>query len=218
MIQKQTLTFFKNLKKNNNRQWFLENKPKYTDAKDDISDFAEKLIAALVKHNKRLGGLTAKDCIFRIFRDVRFSKDKTPYKTHSGVVVAEGGRKSELAGFYIQFAPGKCFIAGGCWSPDGPAIRKIRQEIDYNYNDFKKIVKSKKFKANFGELIDNRLKTTPKGYSVDNPAIDDLRQKRFIVSKNIGDKIVTGDQLITECVESYKAMLPLIQFLNTGLE
>jgi len=217
MIQKHTLGFLRKLKNNNSRDWFHANKDLYNAAKENINDFTIQLIDELKKQNKNLSGLVPKDCVFRIFRDVRFSKNKDPYKTNFGVVISEGGRKSPLAAFYIQIEPKSSFIAGGCWMPDGATLKKIRQEIDYNYKDFKKIINSKKFKEMFGELADNRLKTTPKGYDKTNPAIDHLRLTSFVVTANLSDNVIADKDLIKECANTYKAMSPLLEFLNVAI-
>jgi uncharacterized protein (TIGR02453 family) len=218
MISKQTIKFLADLSANNNKEWFHENKDSYDAAKNNVESFAGTLIEKILKLNKDLSGLEPKDCIFRIFRDVRFSKNKEPYKTHFGVVISEGGRKSNLAGFYIQIDPSQSFIAGGCWMPEGADLKKIRQEIDYNFQRFSKILNSLNFKREFGELEDNRLKTVPQGYDKDNPAIDLLRLKSFVVVKQLPKKLITSDDLVSECVKSYKTMLPLIDFLNAPLK
>ena len=199
MIKKETIGFLKKLKQNNSRDWFKNNKDIYDAAKEDINDLTIQLIDELKKQNKKLTGLAPKDCVFRIFRDVRFSKNKDPYKTNFGVVISEGGRKSPLAAFYIQIEPKSSFIAGGCWMPDGPTLKNIRQEIDYNYKDFKKVINSKKFKDTFGELADNRLKTTPKGYDKSNPAIDHLRLTSYEDTTKLPDSVITNKNLVKEC-------------------
>ncbi|MBK8413382.1 MAG: DUF2461 domain-containing protein [Bacteroidetes bacterium] len=138
MITKRTLDFLKALKKNNNREWFDVNRSKYEEAKADFEKFVETLLPLLSKENSKLKDLKVKDCVFRIYRDVRFSKNKDPYKTNFGAYFVEGGKKSSKAGYYIQIEPGNSFLAGGCWMPEAPVLKAIRQEIDYNLKDFEK--------------------------------------------------------------------------------
>ncbi len=217
MLQQSTLDFLKALKKHNDREWFDKNRAKYELAKADHAQFTADLIKELSKINPALGSLEVKDCVFRIYRDVRFSKNKAPYKTNLGCYFVEGGKKSDKAGFYIQMEPGNSFMAGGCWMPQAPVLKAIRQEIDYNLPDFQKIVKAPKFKAAFGTLSDSKLKTTPKGYDSGNPAIEHLRQTSFIVQTSMSDKDFTSKTIVKKSAEIYKAMLPFLKFLNTAM-
>ncbi|MBL0343035.1 MAG: DUF2461 domain-containing protein [Bacteroidetes bacterium] len=217
MLQQSTLDFLKALKKHNDREWFDKNRTKYESAKADHAVFTEALIKELSKINPALGTLAVKDCVFRIYRDVRFSKNKAPYKTNFGCYFVEGGKKSEKAGFYIQLEPGNSFIAGGCWMPQAPLLKAIRQEIDYNLKDFEGILKEKKFKSLFGGLSDMKLKTTPKGYNAENPGIEHLRQTSFIVQTALADKDFTSKTIVKKSGEIYKAIYPFLKFLNTAL-
>jgi len=217
MLQLSTLAFLKALKKNNNREWFEKNRGKYELAKEDFEQFVGELIKELAKSNPALGGLKVKDCVFRIYRDVRFSKNKAPYKTNMGAYFVEGGKKSDKAGFYIQVEPGNSFIAGGCWMPQAPQLKAIRQEIDYNLPDFEKVIHEKSFKKLFGELSDMRLKTTPKGYDSSNPAITHLRQTSFIVETALDDKLFVSKTIVKKCGAVFTSMQPFLKFLNTAL-
>ncbi len=218
MLQPSTLAFLKALKRNNNREWFEKNRGKYELAKSDVDTFAAALLKELTKINPALGSLEVKNCVFRIYRDVRFSKNKLPYKTHMGAYFAEGGKKSDKAGFYIQVEPGSGFIAGGCWMPEAPQLKAIRQEIDYNFAEFDQILQAKPFRKLFDELSDTRLKTTPKGYESTNPAIDHLRQTSFIVETSLDDKDFVNKNLVKKCATVYSAMMPFIKFINTASE
>lgn len=218
MLQQSTLDFLKLLKKNNNREWFDKNRSKYESAKDDFGQFVGALIPQLAKINPGLASLEVKDCVFRIYRDVRFSKNKAPYKTNMGAYFVEGGKKSPKAGFYIQMEPGNSFVAGGCWMPPAPQLKAIRQEIDYNLTDFKKIISATAFKKQFGDLSDMRLKTTPKGYNSENPAIDYLRQTSFIVETRIADKEFTSKTIVKNSAGIYKTMKPFLDFLNRAMD
>ena len=174
------------------------------------------MIKELAKVNTAFGNLEVKDCVFRIYRDVRFSKNKVPYKTNMGAYFVEGGKKSDKAGFYIQAEPGNSFIAGGSWMPQAPLLKAIRQEIDYNQEQFEKILNEKSFKKLYGELTDSRLKTSPKGYDSDHPAILHLRQTSFTASMPVEDRLVTSKTFVRKSVEAYKTIEPLLDFLNTA--
>jgi uncharacterized protein (TIGR02453 family) len=217
MLQLSTIAFLKALKKNNNREWFEKNRGKYELAKEDFEQFVGEVIKELSKSNPALGNLKVKDCVFRIYRDVRFSKNKAPYKTNMGAYFVEGGKKSDKAGFYIQVEPGNSFMAGGCWMPLAPQLKAIRQEIDYNLADFEKVIHEKSFKKLFGELSDTKLKTTPKGYDSSNPAIDHLRQTSFIAQTAIEDSLFVSKTLVKKCGTVYASMSLLLKFLNTAL-
>ena len=146
MIQQSTIKFLKGLKKNNNRDWFEKNRSSYEDARSDFEGFIQAVIDAHSKNDPDLKGLVAKKCMFRINRDIRFSKDKSPYKTNLGASMDKGGKKSGLAGYYFHLEPGNSFFGGGLWQPAPEGIKKVRQEIDYCFDEFNKIVLSKKFK------------------------------------------------------------------------
>ncbi len=220
MIQKSTLGFLKKIRTNNNRDWFEKNKPHYLAAKEDVEKNIDAIIAGIRTFDKRISAdLTGKKCLFRIYRDVRFSADKRPYKTNMGSSINPGGKSSIAPGYYIHIEPGKSFVAGGMWMPPAPELARIRQEIDYNLDEFRKITKDKNFKKNFGELDqEDKLVTTPKGYAKDHPAIEFLRLKSFIVSAEIPDKTVTGKNFAKTVVGICKAMHPLNTFLQRAID
>jgi len=148
MVQASTIQFLKDLKKNNNKPWFDLNRKRYEEAKTDFANFVQQVIDAHSKKDKTISALKAKDCMFRINRDVRFSKDKSPYKTNFGASINKGGKKAfSTAGYYFHLEPGQCFVGGGIYQPMPDELKKVRQEIDYNFKDFTKIIQSKKFKA-----------------------------------------------------------------------
>ena len=221
MIQKSTLDFLKALKKNNNKDWFDKNKEKYLAAKQNIDEMAEALIKSFSSFDKKLVGLKAKDCVFRIYRDVRFSKNKTPYKTNMGCAISPGGRKAEEAGFYIHIEPGKSFLAGGRWMPPADHLKKIRQEIDYNGKKFHKILSDKNFKKYFGELDDSdeyKLSRPPKGYDKNHPDIELLKLNSFIVWHEYNEKEITSKNFLKEITKGAKMMQPFLDFLNTAID
>jgi len=221
MLQNSTLTFLKDLAKNNTKEWFDANRKKYEAAREDYIQLAADIIKNFSKKDKDFETLEAKKCLFRINRDIRFSKDKSPYKNNFGASFERGGRKSPWAGYYLHIQPGnKSFIAGGVWQPEADRVKKIRQEIDYNWTDFKKIINNKKFKAVFGDLEkskDTSLSREPKGYEKDNAAIDYIKLKSWIVSAPITDKEITSKDLLKKILNGFEAMQPLIIFLNEAL-
>lgn len=218
MIKASTILFLKALKKNNDREWFDKNRARYDEAKEDHRLFIEAVIKDFSKVNPKLKGLTAKECVFRIYRDVRFSKNKDPYKTNMGAGINPGGKKMEMAGAYIHIEPGKSFIAGGRWMPDAPTIKAIRQEIDYNLPKFKKIIFDKNFIKQFKTLEEEKLKTAPKGYPKDHPEIELLKYTSYIVSRELDDKLILSKDLIKELTVAYKTMLPFLEFLNEAVD
>lgn len=221
MLEPQTLKFLSRLKKNNNKPWFEKHRAQYEAARIDFSNFIQLVIHDLERTDTTITGLTSKDCIFRINRDVRFSKDKTPYKFHFGASIKRGGRKSPFAGYYFHCEPGNSFIGGGLWQPEGPALKNMRQEIDYNWNEFRSIPKQKNFKKIYGDLYtgeDLKLITLPKGYEKDNPAIEYLKLKSFIAETKIRDEELTKSTLHKKTVAAFVALQPLLQFINRTIE
>jgi uncharacterized protein (TIGR02453 family) len=220
MLQASTLKFLKDIKKNNNRPWFEKNRSRYEEAKADFLGFVDRLIKEMSKFDPSLAHLNAKDCMFRINRDVRFSKDKSPYKTHLSAYFNKGGKKSNGAGYYIHIEPGKSFAAGGMWQPLPADLAKIRQEIDYSFDDWKKMISDKNFKKNFPESVrtEGSLVRPPKGYDESNPAIHFIKMKNFIVSSAFNDTQVQGKSFVKDAGTAFNAMNPLIAFLNTAIE
>lgn len=214
MLQKSTLQFLKNLSRNNNREWFAANKHLYEAAKTDFENFVEDLIKAISGFDKSVSELKAKDCTFRIYRDVRFSKNKDPYKSNFGAYIAGGGKKSMKPGYYIHLQPnGKSFLAGGAYMPASPVLNAIRQEIDYNLKEFEDILKSKDFKKYFPKLEGDTVKTTPKGYDKAHPAIDILRHKDFLAVHALKDEQLLTANAVTYLAKGCAAMKPLNDFL-----
>lgn len=221
MLQPSTLRFLKNLKKNNNKPWFDTNRKEYEAAKADFAAFIQSVI---VKHGQKdplIKDLIAKDCMFRINRDIRFSKDKSPYKTNFGASINKGGRKAfDAAGYYFHLEPGKSFVGGGIYMPMPEHLKKVRQEIDYNLKDFKKILSAKKFKTVYGDLdksTEFSLSRVPKGYEPDNPAAEYLKLKSYIAMTRISDADLISADLVKKTISAFEALHPLINFLNRSL-
>ena len=221
MLQPTTLTFLRNLKKNNSKPWFDQNRKKYEEAKKDFAGFVQSVIDSHGKKDKTISHLLAKDCMFRINRDIRFSKDKSPYKTNMGAYINRGGKKSPFGGYYFHCEPGGAFTGGGLWMPMPPELGKVRQEIDYNLDEFKKIIGSKKFKSMYKGLDKSDefvLSRVPKGYEPDNPAAEFLKLKSYIALVSFSDKDLTSPTLKKKTLAAFEALQPLITFLNRSIE
>lgn len=222
MLQKTTLQFLTTLKKNNTKEWFDANRNKYTTAKEDMTVFAAAMLKAISAFDESVAHLEPKDCLFRINRDVRFSKNKAPYKTNMAMYISKGGKKAfDTAGYYIHIEPGASFMAGGIWMPMAPELKKIRQEIDYSFHDLKKILKTKKFASTFGDLERGEgvvLSRPPKGYDAENEAIEFLKLKSFIASVPLPDSLLTEKKLASTIGKNFDIMYPFIQFLNRALD
>ncbi|EAY28599.1 DUF2461 domain-containing protein [Microscilla marina] len=213
------LRFLADLAQNNTREWMQDNKKVYQQAKKDFEEFTSEVIEEIATFDPNITGLTAKDCLFRLHRDVRFSKDKSPYKLNFGASITKGGRKSHWAGYYLQIQPGgESFMAGGCYMPASENLAKIRQEIDYNAEEFRKLLAADGFKKYFGTLSGEQVKTSPKGYKKDNPNIDLLRHKSFTMWHKVTDKQVLSKNYKTLIVHAFEAMKPVNDFLNTAME
>ena len=221
MLQQTTVQFLRNLKKNNKKEWFDTNRSKYESTKKNVEELSAEIIKKLSRTDESIAHLQPKDCMFRINRDVRFSKDKSPYKTNMGVYFSKGGKKGISAGYYFHVEPGNSFVAGGLWMPMTPELKKVRQEIDYSWEEFSKITGNKKFRSVFGDLnrsAEYTLSRPPKGYEVENPAIEFLKLKSFIVSTKISDKDLASKNLVKIVVAHFESMKPFIDFLNRAIE
>jgi uncharacterized protein (TIGR02453 family) len=221
MLQPATLQFLKALKKNNHKEWFDLNRKRYEAAKEDFEQFISTLIEKHVHNDAGIAGLQAKNCIFRINRDVRFSKNKAPYKTNFGASIAMGGKKSPFAGYYFHCEPGGAsFVGGGLWQPEPDTIKNIRQEIDYNLEEFESILRNKAFKSVYGQLYsgeDQSLKKIPRGYDKDNPAGPYLMLKSWIAMRPVPDEMLQSPQLLKYTLKSFETLQPLLQFLNRAI-
>jgi uncharacterized protein (TIGR02453 family) len=221
MVQKSTIDFLKQLGKNNKKEWFDANKDKYLAAKANVDGFVEDVIKAFSSFDKGLSGLKAKDCVFRIYRDVRFSKDKRPYKTNMGASINRGGKKMEVAGYYLHIQPGESFLAGGRWMPSSDHLKKIRQEIDYNGKKLHKILDDKNFKKQFGGLDNSdeyKLARPPKGYDKDHKDVELLKLNSYLVWHQYSDKDVLSKNFLKDLTVAAKTMKPLLDFLNTAID
>lgn len=215
----QILKFLSALAKHNDRVWFEKNKDQYLQAKENFEIFISDFLTELIKFNPALAGLNPKKLPFRIYRDVRFSKDKRPYKTNMGAGISPGGKMMQEPGYYIHIEPGKSFIAGGMYMPEPGNLSKIRQEIDYNGDALEKVLKSKTFCKWYDGFDDfDKLKTMPKGYPKDHPRLNWLQHRSFIVSHNFTDKEVKDKKFMKQAIDACKAMKPLNDFLRQAMD
>lgn len=212
------LDFLKALAANNNREWFHDNKKWYNESKEKVLFLTDVLINEIGKFDSAVNGLRPQDSMFRIFRDVRFSKDKRPYKTNFGSFMCKGGRKSMNPGYYFHIEPEGSFMAGGIYMPPAEPLRKIRNFMADHANEFLEISHDPTFQKIFPEMYDDKLKTAPKGFPKDHEYIEVLRYKSFIFSKNLSDDIVTSNTYIESMVDNFKMLYPVNAFLYQALE
>lgn len=220
-ISQSSFDFLSGLKENNNKEWFSANKPHYEIARKEFERFVDALIARIAAFDPAIAHFTAKDCVFRIYRDVRFSADKSPYKTHFGAHITSAPKKSEIhtrAGYYIHLEPGASMLAGGAYLPESAWLKAIRQEIAYNFEEFKSILADKDFKRYFGEIEGEKLKRNPADYPADHPAIELLKQKSFLASHKPADTQVLSGDFLAHCSSVFKALSPFDRFLNRATD
>lgn len=210
--------FLSNLQKNNTREWFNDNKKEFEKNRDEFLEFITHLIGEIELFDKDIIGVEAKKSMYRIYRDVRFSKDKTPYKTHFGAYICKSGRTSGNPGYYLHIEPDQnSIIGGGLYHPMPDVLSKIRQEIDYNGDKLVNILNKDSLKRRASIYQDDKLKRKPKGYEEDNPHIEWLKMKSFLLVENISDKAVLNKSDSDDIVTGFREMYPFIKFLNEGM-
>jgi uncharacterized protein (TIGR02453 family) len=211
-------SFLEELAQNNNKEWMDAHRKWYEQAKDEFKNLVTHLLGELSIIDEGLIGLTPKDCIFRVNRDIRFSKDKSPYKNNFGAYMSEGGKKSPNAGYYLHLQPnGESFIGGGMYQPDTDVLAKVRQEIDYNASELKKIVSEKDFKKYYGPIQGDKLKKAPKGYEPEHPNIELLKLKDFIVIHKLSDEEIIDEHFKAHAISMFKVMEPFVRYLNVAI-
>lgn len=218
MSSKDTFQFLEDLKNNNHRDWFQANQKRYTEYKKDYKETVEAFVAELSKEDESLSHLGFKECSFRINRDIRFSKDKSPYKTNMGIWMSPGNKEFNFAGYYVHIEKGASFIAAGLHMPDAVQLKKIRREIAGFYEDLEEVVENAEFKKIYGKLdTENALKTAPKDYEKDHPAIEFLKLKSFTATAKLSDKEIESTDFVKNTAKKLLVLKPLVDFLNRGL-
>ncbi|MGK4569176.1 DUF2461 domain-containing protein [Flavobacterium sp. 3HN19-14] len=220
MLSKESIQFLADLKANNNRDWFLANKKRYETYKADYHKLVADFLDAMKPLDPSLEMLEVKNCTFRINRDIRFSKDKSPYKDHMGLWFSSGAKGANRAGYYIHISPTESFIAGGFYQPDNDELKKVRKEIVFFYDDLEAIVNDKNFKSIYKKLErneNNSLKTMPKGYEKDHPAIEFLKLKSFTASHKFDVSEVTQQDFVSKTTKKLIVLKPLVDFVNRAL-
>lgn len=220
MLKKETLQFLEDLKANNNREWFLDNKKRYEAFKTDIHQLTADFLDAMKPMDPSLEMLEVKNCTFRINRDIRFSKDKSPYKSHVGIWMSSGAKGLNRSGYYIQIEKGACFIAGGLYCPEAQDLKKMRKEIEFFHDDLESILNEKTFKKEFVDFDRNEkntLKNPPRGYEKDHPAIELLKLKSFESSHKFDIAELTKKDFVKVMSKKLILLKPLNDFINRAL-
>jgi len=210
-IQASTLQFLKDLSANNNREWFQANKDRYESALDNMKQFARAVENGLGETD-----LLESATLFRIYRDVRFSKDKSPYKNNFGLGLSRATKRLR-GGYYLQIEPGGSFVGGGFWQPNTEDLKRIRAEFAIDDRPIREIMADPDFRKYFDILQGEELKTAPQGFDRDHPAIDLLRKKSFVVKRNFTDAAVTDDSFLQEVTHTFRAMRPYFDYMSMVL-
>lgn len=214
MIEKSTFSFLRNLKKNNDRGWFSENKEKYTAAQQNVLEFVDQLLAEMSKFDETFAKLDPRKTLFRIYRDTRFSKDKSPYKTNFGASINGIGKKDGGAGYYLHVSPGECFTAAGVYRCDPKKLKELRREISVNADEFKSIIQDRDFR-NF-EFNNEKISRVPQGFEKDDPMAEYLKMKNLVVSQNIKDEDLMNTESVKFVAENFRKMSKFVDFLNAS--
>lgn len=215
---KSVLSFLRGLRVHNNRAWFEKNRPAYEAAKAEFEAFVDGLIGVFGE-SESLGSLRAKDCVSRIYRDIRFSADKSPYRTDMSAHIAPGGRKSSRLGYYLHLAPeGGTMVAGGLYMPEADQLAKFRRAVERSAPRLKRIAAAPDFKRYFRALEGEKLKTAPKGYPADHAEIDLLRFKQILVVHHVSDTLVMSAKFPAHVVKVCRPMKPFLEYLNEALD
>lgn len=212
-----SLDFLQALSGHNSKEWMDANRSWYLDAKQEFIGFIDQIIQQMRAFEPAVEGLQGKDTIFRINRDIRFSNDKRPYKENFGSAISEGGRHSGNPTYYLHLQPGEVFVGGGIYMPQAEVLKKIRQEVDYNPGELKRIVEAPEFKDLYGQISGEKLKTAPKGYPKDHPNIEFLKLKSYVVMHRISDAVVRKEGFSDVVVRSFQTMKPFNDYLAVAV-
>ena len=218
-----SISFLRELIANNHKEWFEANRDYYLEAKTEFERFIDRLIVEVRQFDSTIGSITAKDCVYRIYRDVRFSNDKTPYKNHFGAYIAKDGRKSLLGGYYFHVEPADAgylnhsMWAGGIYAPDAPTLKAIRTDIYENVKEYKSIIHNKEFCDTFKWFNGDMIRTVPKGFPKDFPDMSLIQRKDYTYYRNIDDETLLSEHLLEESIRVFKMMLPFNKFVNRAI-
>lgn len=213
----QSLAFLEELDRHNTKEWMDDHKAWYQECRQEFIEYTQAMITGVSRFAPEVSGLDPRKCIFRINRDVRFSKDKSPYKTNFGAALSEGGKKSDNPAYYLHLQPGEVFVGGGIYMPPAEVLAKIRQEVDYNPEELKRIVEKEGFRKVFGEIRGEKLKTAPKGYPKDHPNIEFLKLKSFTVFTEVPDEAMVKDDSLSRVLGHFETMKPFIDYLSVAV-
>jgi uncharacterized protein (TIGR02453 family) len=222
MIKQTSLNFLSKLKQNNSKDWFEQNRNLYEIYRNDILQLAENLLIELVKNDQAIfhANLDPKKCLTRVNRDLRFSKDKTPYKNYVLLVFNKNYPLPNTAGYFIHIEPGNCSVGGGVWQTTPDYLKKIRQEIEYSFTDIIEIISSPQFKNTFPNGLQGvaKLKKIPDGYSETNPACELLKMKGYCTKEGISDSLLTSKDCVQTIIKSFLTSKPLVDYINKAIQ
>jgi len=214
-LNKSNFEFLKTLEANNNREWFADNKELYQSQYNEVISFADEVLGSMNQHD-HLETPNGKKSLYRIYRDTRFSKDKTPYKTHWGGYLKRATAKLR-GGYYFHIQPGNTFVGGGFWSPNPADLKRIREEIAASDLELRNIITDKNFLKTFGELRGDQVKTAPKGFDKEHPAIDLLRYKQYLVMRKFSDEEALSPDFAQQVTEVFLHMRPFFDYMSEVL-
>ena len=215
---KEILGFLKDLELNNTREWFDQNRERYDTTRKKFLAVTELLIHEIRQFDAEIPPLNAKDCVFRIFRDVRFSKDKQPFKSNYGCFIARGGRKSGFSGYYLHIQPEECFLSGGIYMPPPEFLQAIRQEIYYHPQNYLQLTENAEFKSTFTLDYADKLKTAPKGYPKDWPYLDLIKNRNYAVGHRIAEEVLFAPDFLNYAINIFKIIHPFNHYLNKAVD
>jgi len=215
---KEILDFLKDIEANNSREWFGQNRDRYDATRKQFLVIAEQLIHEIRQFDDEIPVLNPKDCVFRIFRDVRFSKDKLPFKSNYGCFIARGGKKSGYAGYYLHVQPGECFLSGGIYMPPPEHLQAIRQEIYYHPQNYIRIIENEEFKSVYTLQYSDKLKTAPKGYPKDWEYLELIKNRSYAVGHRIEEQELVAADFLEKAIELFKLIHPFNRYLNKAVD
>jgi len=220
MLTKETVQFFRELRENNHKDWFDLNRKRYDAVRADYLSLTTTILEKMKRQDPSFDFLTPKECQFRINRDVRFSKNKAPYKTNLAMIFAPNGKKMHGGSYYLHLEEGQSMVGGGMYMPEAPLLKKVRTEIHYFYDDFTKIINKSGFKKTYGGVdIDDKilLKRAPKGFEETDPAIEYLKLKSYTAIKKFDDAMITSPELVPFVVETLSHLKDFVSFINRAI-